>query len=167
MNDYGHCDVSLYKDLFLGEVARNDLAEEDILEEWFKSTLTRTKEEKDNVIRAYLNMKRERMAEIKQFKEYIDSYDFSKLNPVPVVKADKKTLKNYYKTLHIQPENYIIEKINNKKIKTISKNKGTVKVMLVSHEMVLNGKKDLNDFYDRQTNTISFRYSDLKGAIKR
>lgn len=139
---------------------------EDMLENWYKSTLRRQKEERSNVSRAYIQMRNNLINEQRLLKDYLKAHDFSKLNPVPKIAIDEKTLKNYYKTLHIEPKDIIINTINNKKINPIRRVKGVTKIMFVSHGKLSMKIKDLDSFYDRQMNCITFNYSDLKGAIK-
>lgn len=139
---------------------------EDILENWYKTTLKRQKQEKDNVSRAYIQMRNNLINEQRTLRDYLKVHDFSKLNPVPKIEIDEKTLKNYYKTLHIEPKDIIINSINNKRINPIRRIKGVTKIMFVNHGRVSMNVVDLDNFYDRQTNRITLTYSGLKGAIK-
>ena len=120
---------------------------DNILDDWFRSCV-RTKKQTDmGILHAYMNMKSKLEQEYKQLKTYMDFYDFSKCKPIPSVSMDKKMRENYYKTLHIEPECVILNKINNKNIEKISTIKPMVKFnLLTSKGMLLEGKKDLYSY---------------------
>ena len=137
-----------------------------ILDDWFRSCV-RTKKQTDmGILNAYMNMKSRLEQEYKQLKTYMDFYDFSKCKPIPSVSMDKKMRENYYKTLHIEPECIILNKINNKNIDKISSIKPMVKFnLLTSKGILLEGKKDLYSYYNPKTNNIMLNYIKMKGEI--
>lgn len=140
--------------------------EGDVLNAWFKNCLKVSKRNEKNILYAYEQMKVNLEKEYKNLQAYIKTYDFSKCKAVPSIKMDKKLKKNYYKTLHIDLQNSIINKIKNKKIKEIHQ----ITPMIVSHILdsrnILRTKHSpLYDYYDKMHNCIDLKYSVLKGDI--
>ena len=159
-----HC--ANYYNMLKNEITAN---QEDLLTKWFQYCTRTSKHTDDNIIQAYKNMKSKLEKEYKEIQNYLDYYDFSKCIPVPTINIDKKMLKNYYKTLHIEPQNYIIKSINNKKIQQdIVGRKSTITIQtIVKKNDVYMATYPLLDFYNRQNNSLELNYDNMKGAVIR
>lgn len=159
-----HC--ANYYNMLKNEITAN---QEDLLTKWFQYCTRTSKHTDDNIIQAYKNMKSKLEKEYKEIQNYLDYYDFSKCIPVPTINIDKKMLKNYYKTLHIEPQNYIIKSINNKKIQQdIVGRKSTITIQtIIKKNDVYMATYPLLDFYNRQNNSLELNYDDMKGAVIR
>lgn len=141
-------------------------AEEDILTTWFTSCVKTKKHNDDNVLRAYRIMKLNLLREYKALEDYMGSYDFSKVTPVPKIILDKKVKENFYKSLHIQAKNIKINNVNNKKIKEINKTQAMVDLMYVNNnEAIVKGSYPLIKYYNPTTNTLEFNYNKMKGEL--
>ena len=144
----------------------DEQVEDDILSEWFKNCVRTNKRTARGIVYSYMHMKEQLEKEYNSIKNYVECFDFSKCKPVPSIQMDKKLKKNYYKTLHIEPENIIINKINNKKIKEISQIKPTVSFNFIDNRKMLNvGKASIYDFYNSTTNSIQFEFNKMKGMV--
>lgn len=147
---------------------REDAIEDDILSAWFKNCVKTNKRTERGIIYAYMNMKDKLEQEYNGLKTYVECFDFSKCKPVPSVEMDKKLKENFYKTLHIQPENIIINKINNKKINQISQMKSTVTFSFMDSRDILRRKSmPIYDFYENTTNKLKFDFNKMKGMVAR
>lgn len=143
--------------------------EDDILSRWFQYCTQASKNTDDKIVRAYKAMKDKLEKEYKDIGAYLDHYDFSKCLPVPAINLDDKMVKNYYKTLHIEPINTIIKSINNRKIQqSIAEMKSMVTVqMILKGEDVYMAQYPLIDFYNSKNNSLILDYKKMKGAIIR
>ena len=139
--------------------------EDDILSSWFESCVKTKKQNDNNIIRAYCDMKANLLREYKDLENYIGYYDFSKVIPVPKIILDKKTKENFYKSLHIQPQNIIINNVNNKKIKEINKTQAMVKLMVTKGQGIYTDNYPLVKYYNPTTNTLEFDYNKMKGEL--
>lgn len=140
--------------------------EEDILTAWFTSCVKTKKHNDDNVLRAYRMMKLNLLREYKALEDYMGSYDFSRVTPVPKIILDKKTKENYYKSLHILAKNIKINNVNNKKIKEINKTQAMVDLMYVNNnETIIKGSYPLIKYYNPTSNTLEFNYNKMKGEL--
>ena len=142
------------------------VADNDILSEWFKNCVKTNRKTARGIIYAYMNMKEQLEREYNGLKDYVECFDFSKCKPVPSIEMDKKLKKNYYKSLHIEPENIIINKINNKKVKEISQVKPIIRFNYIDSRRMLNmGKMPIYKFYDATTNSLKFEFNKMKGMV--
>ena len=65
--------------------------------EWFKYCTRASKQNDDNIVKAYERMKKSLEREYKELGTYLSHYDFSKCMPIPRIKTDEKMVENYYK----------------------------------------------------------------------
>ena len=111
-------------------------------------------------------MKLNLLREYKALEDYMGSYDFSRVTPVPKIILDKKTKENYYKSLHILAKNIKINNVNNKKIKEINKTQAMVDLMYVNNnETIIKGSYPLIKYYNPTSNTLEFNYNKMKGEL--
>jgi len=147
--------------------------DDDILSTWFKFCTKATANMDAQVVQSYERMKARLEEEYKGLASYVNHFDFSKCMAIPQVEMDKKTKNNYYKTLHVEPQNVIINSINNQRINPIQETKAMVRVMATvqcrkdKNELVLIGEYPLRKYYDAKTNRITFNYGDMKGEVIR
>lgn len=158
--------LNKYKDILF----RKDYDEDDILLKWFDFCSGTNKNNNMKIINAYKKMKDNLIGEYKQLGYYVNNYDFSKCNPVPTIKIDKKLKNNFYKTLHIEAKNIIIKKINKMNIKPIEDKQVYVRGMFPikgkhQREDILLGEIPLKRFYNSKDNIIELNYIKLKGEI--
>ena len=158
--------LNKYKDILF----RKDYDEDDILLKWFDFCSGTNKNNNMKIINAYKKMRDNLIGEYKQLGYYVNNYDFSKCNPVPTIKIDKKLKNNFYKTLHIEAKNIIIKKINKMNIKPIEDKQVYVRGMFPikgkhQKEDILLGEIPLKRFYNGKDNAIELNYIKLKGEI--
>lgn len=158
--------LNKYKDILF----RKDYDEDDILLKWFDFCSGANKNNNMKIINAYKKMRDNLIGEYKQLGYYVNNYDFSKCNPVPTIKIDKKLKNNFYKTLHIEAKNIIIKKINKMNIKPIEDKQVYVRGMFPikgkhQKEDILLGEIPLKRFYNGKDNAIELNYIKLKGEI--
>lgn len=155
-----------YKASLMGET---QVYEPDTLSEWFKYCTKASRKTDNGIILAYEKMRTSLEKEQEDLKKYLDHYDYSKCLPVPVIKADGKILKNYYKSLHIEPQNVIINSVNNKRITSFEEIKPMVAFMFVDKvkNMVYQRQFELTKFYNPKENAIIFVYDKMRGEITR
>jgi len=139
--------------------------EEDILTTWFTSCVKAKKHNDDNLLRAYGRMRTNLMLEYKALEDYMGSYDFSKVIPVPTLILDKKTKDNLYKSLHILARNIKINNVNNKKIKEINKTRAMVDLMFFRGTNIFKGSYPLLKYYNPTKNALEFNYNKMKGEL--
>lgn len=155
-----------YNDLLF----KRDYDESDILLKWFDFCAGTNKNNNMKIINAYKNMRDNLVEEYKQLGYYMNSYDFTKCNPIPTIKMDKKLQNNFYKTLHIDTKNIIINKINKMKITPIEEKQTYIKGMFFiknrrGEKNILLGEVPIKKFYNGKDNTIELSYIKLKGEI--
>lgn len=155
-----------YKAALFGE---DQAAEPDTLSEWFKYCTRASRQNDNGIILAYEKMKLSLEKEYNDLKKYLDHYDFSKCLPVPVIRPDEKMIKNYYKSLHIEPQNVIMNSVNNKKIDAFEEIKPIVTFMIInqSRGIIKNRQYDLSKFYNAKDNSITFDYNKMRGEVNR
>lgn len=140
----------------------------DTLSEWFKYCTRASKQNDDNIVKAYERMKKSLEREYKELGTYLSHYDFSKCMPIPRIKTDEKMVENYYKSLHIEPKTVIINSINNRNIKSIQEVQPTVSFMFIDRRgRILKGNYSINKFYNSKTNEVELLYNKLKGEVSR
>lgn len=140
----------------------------DTLSEWFKYCTRASKQNDDNIVKAYERMKKSLEREYKELGTYLSHYDFSKCMPIPRIKTDEKMVENYYKSLHIEPKTVIINSINNRNIKSIQEVQPTVSFMFIDRRgRLLKGDYSINKFYNNKTNEVELLYGKLKGEVSR
>ena len=140
----------------------------DTLSEWFKYCTRASKQNDDNIVKAYERMKKSLEREYKELRTYLSHYDFSKCMPIPRIKTDEKMVENYYKSLHIEPKTVIINSINNRNIKSIQEVQPTVSFMFIDRRgRILKGNYSINKFYNSKTNEVELLYNKLKGEVSR
>ena len=140
----------------------------DTLSEWFKYCTRASKQNDDNIVKAYERMKKSLEREYKELGTYLSHYDFSKCMPIPRIKTDEKMVENYYKSLHIEPKTVIINSINNRNIKSIQEIQPTVSFMFIDRRgRLLKGDYSINKFYNNKTNEVELLYNKLKGEVSR
>ena len=66
-------------------------------------------------------MKRALERVYKELGTYLSHYDFSKCMPIPEIKTDEKMVENYYKSFTHRTKTVIINSINNRNIKSITR----------------------------------------------
>lgn len=140
----------------------------DTLSEWFKYCTRTSKQNDDNIVKAYERMKKSLEREYKELGTYLNHYDFSKCMPVPRIVTDEKLIENYYKCLHIEPKTVIINSINNRNIKSIQEIQPTITFMFIDKKgRLLKGDYSINKFYNNKTNEVELLYNKLKGEVTR
>ena len=140
----------------------------DTLSEWFKYCTRTSKQNDDNIVKAYEKMKVSLENEYKEIGAYLNHYDFSKCLPVPRVKTDNKMAENYYKSLHIEPKTVIINTINNKYINSIQEIQPTITFMFLSKDKrIYKSDYPIIKFYNNKTNEVELFYDILKGEVIR
>jgi len=140
----------------------------DTLSEWFKYCTRASKQNDDNIVKAYERMKKSLEKEYKELGTYLNHYDFSKCMPVPRITTDEKLIENCYKCLHIEPKTVIINSINNKNIKSIQEVQPTISFMVIDKRgRLLKGDYSINKFYNNKTNEVELLYNKLKGEVVR
>lgn len=145
-----------------------DTSQPDTLSEWFKYCTRTSKQNDDNIVRAYEKMKKDLEREYKELGTYLNHYDFSKCMPIPRITADEKIIENYYKSLHIEARNIIINSINHKNIKSIQELQPTVTFMFIDKSgKIHKGDFPINKFYNNKTNEVELIYNRLKGEVTR
>lgn len=159
-----YCD-DYKKILIIGKTTQEDT--DDILSEWFSLCTKSTKTSDDKILMAYKKMRKDLEAEYKQLGYYMSSYDFSKCMPVPKLEMDKKLKNNFYKSLHIEPINIIIDNINNKKIEPIKEIRTVAKFIYEDRGVYKTGDLPIHKFYDAKTNTVNLVYNKLRGEVAR
>lgn len=148
-------------------VGEDCVDEDDVLSNWFKYCTQSSKNTDTKILMAYEKMKKDLEEEYKQLSVYINNYDFNKCMPVPRLEIDKKLKNNYYNSLHIEPENIIIKKINKKNINPINEVRTIIKFIDNSKNTYNIGSLPINRFYDIRTNTITLKYNKVKGEVIR
>lgn len=139
--------------------------EEDILTTWFSSCVRNKQRNDDNLLRAYRQMKYRLLQEYKALEDYVTTYDFSKVLPVPRIEMDKKAKENFYKSLHVQAKNIKINNVNNKKIKEINKTQAMVDMMFTQSGNIFKENFPLTKYYNPTKNTLEFNYNKMKGEL--
>jgi hypothetical protein len=164
--------ISLYPELLRTE--QNVTTGDDVLSAWFQSCIKTSKHADDQVVTAYKNMKASLEKEYKDLGAYVSHFDFSKCMAIPKIKIDEKLKINYYKSLHVEPKNVIINTVNNQKIQNIINTvQPTIRFMTKVHsvqnkgELILIGEYPVKKFYDAKTNVINLEYDVLKGEVIR
>lgn len=156
------CNTS-YKEHILGVKKEN---QPDTLSKWFESCTKVSKQNDNKLTKAYKEMKSNLEKEYKELDLYLKHYDFSKCMPVPRIVADEKMIKNYYKSLHIEPKNIIIKTINNKEIKAIEETQPMIDFMIIDNDgMILKREYPIYKFYNNKTNEVEFIYNKMKGEV--
>lgn len=156
------CNTS-YKEYILGAKKEN---QPDTLSKWFESCTKVSKQNDNKLTKAYKEMKSNLEKEYKELDLYLKHYDFSKCMPVPRIVADEKMIKNYYKSLHIEPKNIIIKTINNKEIKAIEETQPMIDFMVIDNDgMILKREYPIYKFYNNKTNEVEFIYNKMKGEV--
>lgn len=158
--------VNKYNDLLF----KRGYDENDILLKWFDFCSGTNKNNNMKIINAYKDMRDNLVEEYKQLGYYMNNYDFTKCNPIPKIKIDKKLENNFYKTLHIEAKNIIIKKINKMNITPIEEKQTYIKGMFpiknrLGENDVLFGEVPIKKFYNSKDNTIELSYIKLKGEI--
>ena len=152
-----------YKEYLLGGKKEN---QPDTLSKWFESCTKVSKQNDNKLTKAYKEMKSNLEKEYKELDLYLKHYDFSKCMPVPRIVADEKMIKNYYKSLHIEPKNIIIKTINNKEIKAIEETQPMIDFMVIDNNgMILKREYPIYKFYNNKTNEVEFIYNKMKGEV--
>ena len=67
-------------------------AQPDTLSEWFKYCTRTSKQNDDNIVKAYEKMKKDLEREYKELGTYLNHYDFSKCMPIPRILTDEKII---------------------------------------------------------------------------
>ena len=143
-------------------------AQPDTLSEWFKYCTRTSKQNDDNIVRAYEKMKKDLEREYKELGTYLNHYDFSKCMPIPRILTDEKLIENYYKSLHIEAKNIIINSINHKNIKSIQELQPTITFMFIDRKgRIRKGDFPIAKFYNSKTNEVELFYNRLKGEVNR
>lgn len=141
-----------------------DSNREDILSEWFKLCTKSMRQTDNGIVVAYNKMKKQLEEEYKEIGLYLSNYDFSKCNGIPKIVMDKKLQKECRKSLHIEPENIIINSINRKKLKKpIEVTQPTIHFMCRSHGDILLHKFPLKKYTNNKTNIVELNYNVMKG----
>ena len=152
--------------LYRGYVFGMGESQPDTLSEWFKYCTRTSKQNDDNIVKAYERMKKDLEREYKELGTYLNHYDFSKCMPVPRILTDEKLIENYYKSLHIEAKNIIINSINHKNIKSIQELQPTVSFMFMDKKgRLLKGDYPINKFYNNKTNEVELFFGRLKGEV--
>lgn len=164
--------ISRYPDLLRTE--ENVTTGDDVLSNWFESCIKTSKHTDDQVITSYKNMKANLEREYKDLGAYVAHFDFSKCMAIPKIKIDEKLKINYYKSLHVEPKNVIINSVNNQRIQNIINTvQPTIRFMTKVHskeskgDLILIGEYPVKKFYDAKRNVVELGYEVLKGEVIR
>ena len=162
-HDAGREALDAYLQTLVGETIQG----EDVLSQWFVQCTKTRHQQDDGIVKAYNQMKEKLEKEYKAISTYLNCYDFSKALPVPKITMDKKMIKNYYNTLHVEAKNVIINSINNKRISPVEMVQTNVKVLVPLKKQIIMGEYPLQHFYDSTTNEIKLCYDKMKGEVIR
>lgn len=160
---YDNMNIEGYMDVLKGKIDITD----DIISTWFDYCIKARKKGTHDLANAYIQMKNNLENEYATLKHYMDAYDFSKCMAIPVVRMDDKLKENYYKTLHVEPRNVIINIIKQEQIKPIGIIQPTVCFMEATKDKLIRGELPLKDYYKTKDNVLDLQYNKLKGDVIR
>lgn len=154
-----------YEELLFGSIQ----CEDDVLSRWFEYCTKSSINTDDKIVRAYQQMKTNLENEYRELGVYLNCYDFSKCNPVPRLKLDKKTKENFYNCLHIEAKNIIIKKINNKSINPIQETRPMITIMVpdLHNKLMYKVEYPLMKYYNARENSLEFDFNKMKGEVIR
>ena len=143
---------------------RTDLKDYMRIDQWFRKQMATKDKQKIDMIKDIIRRKENLKKEQSKLELYINSCDYNKCEPVPMVEYDKKVLKENTSLIGIDYEAEQIDTVGNIKLnQPIKVYKSIVKLNVGTKKDPSLRKIELKKLYDSKSNILKLNYKEMKG----